>query len=493
MKTDGVSELTDSSNSDLPKVTILTMFRVGLFQMGLGMMSLLTLGILNRVMIDELKVPALISAGALAVSQFMAPTRVLFGQLSDAKPWFGYHRTGYVWTGAAIFTIASFLALQVVWQLGNNLQNNQCTITNTGLDAIGYLIFNPGCNSALLWAVVLAVIFGFYGLAVSGSTTPYAALMVDVSDEDNRSQIVSIVWSMLMVGIIIGAIIGGSLLKQLSLDASLETLQAYINRLFIIIPGIVFIMALVAIAWVEKKYSRYGTRSSLVNREDKITLKTALKILTASRQTGLFFTFLLVMTMSLFVQDPVLEPFGGEVFMMTIAQTTQLNAVLGTGTLIGLGATGFLIVPRLGKQKTIQVGCIAAAITSMLIIIAGFTANPNILKTVLLLFGLSSGIITTGAVSLMLDLTAAETAGTFIGAWGLAQAIARGMATLTGGALLDIGKKLFPSLALSYGLVFAVQGLGMLIAIWLLRRVNVKEFRDNSRAAIAAVIQAELD
>jgi len=73
-------------------------------------------------MIDELKVPALITAGTLAMAQFVAPARVWFGQMSDAKPLFGYHRTGYVWTGAVLFAIASFLAVQVIWQLGFSLQ-----------------------------------------------------------------------------------------------------------------------------------------------------------------------------------------------------------------------------------------------------------------------------------------------------------------------------------------------------------------------------------
>jgi len=34
-------------------------------------------------MIDELKVPALIAAGTLAMAQFVAPARVWFGQMSD--------------------------------------------------------------------------------------------------------------------------------------------------------------------------------------------------------------------------------------------------------------------------------------------------------------------------------------------------------------------------------------------------------------------------
>ena len=49
---------TQSPALTLPKVNILTMFRLGLFQMGLSMMSILTLGVLNRVMIKEIAIPA---------------------------------------------------------------------------------------------------------------------------------------------------------------------------------------------------------------------------------------------------------------------------------------------------------------------------------------------------------------------------------------------------------------------------------------------------
>ncbi len=181
---------------------------------------------------------------------------------------------------------------------------------------------------------------------------------------------------------------------------------------------------------VEKKYSRFGTRSNSSNRDDQIGLSEALRVLTASRQTGIFFTFLLVMSISLFMQDAVMEPYGGEVFGMAISETTQLNAFFGLGTLIGIASTGFLVVPRLGKQKTTKLGCLCAAGCLGLIIMAGFTEKPEMLMGSLLLYGLASGIITTGAISLMLDLTAAETAGTFIGAWGLAQAIARGLSTV---------------------------------------------------------------
>jgi MFS transporter, BCD family, chlorophyll transporter len=95
---------------------------------------------------------------------------------------------------------------------------------------------------------------------------------------------------------------------------------------------------------------------------------------------------------------------------------------------------------------------------------------------------------------LMLDLTVAETAGTFIGAWGLAQAMARGLATVLGGGLLDLGKGLFGgNLVFAYALVFGVQILGMVSAIALLGQLNLKEFRTTAQAAIATVFQSDLD
>jgi BCD family chlorophyll transporter-like MFS transporter len=329
---------------------------------------------------------------------------------------------------------------------------------------------------------------------------------VDVSDQDNRSKLVGIVWSMLMVGIVIGAIVSSKLLPAAttcqetintvsiySQPEQLAALRSSINRLFFILPAVVFGLALVSTLGVEKKYSRYASRSALVDREDKITLSRALKVLTASRQTGLFFTFLLVMTISLFMQEAVMEPYGGEVFNMCVSETTRLNAFWGTGTLIGISSTGFLIVPRLGKQKTAQLGCLTVAISLGLVILSGFSANPQILQGALVLFGLASGVTTTGAISLMLDLTAAETAGTFIGAWGLAQALARALATVSGGAVLDLGKQVFSMPVLSYGLVFALQSVGMLLAIGLLNRVDVSEFQTNAKQAIASVLESELD
>jgi len=450
------------------------MFRLGLFQMGLGMMSLLTLGVLNRVMIDPelLAIPATVVGGSLAMHQLVSPARVWFGQLSDAKPLLGTHRSGYVRLGSVLFALCIFLAVQVVWGLGQSFANSGWSPATYG------------------WIALAALMFALYGLCLSACSTPFAALLVDVSDEHNRSQLVGIVWSMLMVGIAGGAI--GSAVLLRGLDA--ENLQSTINRLFIIIPAVVILLGVIATWGVEERYSRYGSRSTLVGREDQITLGTAIKVLTASRQTVIFFGFLALMTMGLFIQQPILEPYGGEVFGMTVSQSTQLNAFWSLGILAGIVVTGFFIVPKLGKQTTTRLGCLLVALSFGLTIASGFTGEPRLLQLCMILFGLASGITTNGAISLMLDLTAAETAGTFIGAWGLAQAMSQALSTLIGGALLDLGRLLFPtSSVLAYATVFGVEAAVMLLAVYLLGRVSVAEFRENTNRALTEVLALELE
>jgi BCD family chlorophyll transporter-like MFS transporter len=460
------------------------MLRLGVFNMGLGIMSLLTLGVLNRVMIEELRVPALIAAGTIAVHQFMAPARVWFGQMSDARPLLGHHRSGYIWVGIVSVAVVSFVALQVVWQLGERIADQG---------------WGP---QAYPWVGLLGLLFAIYGLALSATSTPFTALLVDVSDEDSRSRLVGIGWAMLMVGIITGVVITTIVLKPIDLDAPIEQVRSAVNRLFIIAPAVVCLLAFFSTVGVERRYSR--RRSTPDQREDSLTLGRALKILTASRQTGLFFSFLLVLSLSLFMQDAILEPYGGEVFGMTIAETTRLNAAFGLGTLLGIIVTGWLVVPRLGKQRSVSLGCSWAALCLVGITLSGLTGSPTVLLTAVFLFGSASGVLTLGAIVLMLDLTVTETAGTFIGAWGLAQAIARGSATVLGGAVLDLGRALLrlfngggeigePQVLLAYGLVFGLQALGMVVAIGLLRRVNIQEFQANARAAITAALQGEMD
>ena len=474
------------SNPNLrPKrqVGIFTILRLGLFNMGLGLMAVLTLAVLNRVMISELGIPATITGAILATSLFVSPARVWFGQLSDRKPLLNRHRTNYVLLGTAVFGLAVYLAVQVVWQLGAVVEANGGWLWNA--QTIG-------------WSALMCLIMAIYGMAVSSSSTPFTALLVDITEEDRRSKLIAIVWSMLMVGIVIGGITGSIVFKQIEADGvaagniPLEILKPPINTVFAIVPFLVMALALIATWGVEKRYSRFSVGSQ-GTAEGNVTIARALKVLTTSRQTGIFFTFLSILTIGLFMQEAVLEPYGGEVFGMSIGETTQLNAFWGIGILIGYSITGFAVIPTVGKKPATKIGCILVAFCFGLITLAGFTQQSVVLQLAMVLFGIAAGIATVGGISLMLDLTAAKTAGTFIGAWGLAQAMSRGLATLIGGIILDLGKGIFAAPLMSYGLVFAIQAIAMIVAIAVLDRVDVKEFQETNNNALATVMEGDLD
>lgn len=471
-----------NANRHKRQVGIATIVRLGLFNMGLGLMAVLTFAVLNRVMINELGIPATITGGIIAVYLFVSPARVWFGQLSDSKPIFGRHRTNYVLIGTVILGIAVFFSVQVAWKLGAIIK------------ASGGWQLN---SQTIGWSALLALVMAVYGLALSCASTPFTALLVDITDETKRSKLVAIVWSMLMVGIVIGGVSGGRIFDGIGQgieegNIPLESLQTPINNVFSFVPFLVFGLALIATWGVEKKYSRFD-RNMQSGREDSITISRAIKILTTSRQTGIFFSFLSLLTVGLFLQEAVLEPYGAEIFGMDIGDTTMLNAYWGTGILLGYSLTGFKIIPVLGKQLTTKVGCILVIFSLVTIVLSGFTQQPDILKFTLVLFGAAAGMATVGGISLMLDLTAAKTAGTFIGAWGLAQAMSRGLATFMGGIILDVGKSIFDIPLLAYALVFALQATGMIVAIAILDRVDVKEFKENTGKALTTVMEGDLD
>jgi MFS transporter, BCD family, chlorophyll transporter len=71
--------------------------------------------------------------------------------------------------------------------------------------------------------------------------------------------------------------------------------------------------------------------------------------------------------------------------------------------------------------------------------------------------------------------------------------MAQALATLAGGALLDVGRSLFSEPVLAYGLVFTLEAVGLVLAVFMLRRVNVVEFRTNTRQAISQVLAQGLD
>ena len=434
-------------------------------------------GLLNRVMLSELDFPGLLVGGALAFEQFMAPSRILFGQVSDAHPLAGRHRTPYIWLGSLLFCGLAVLSIPLIFQLHG--------------------AFQSGSQPAIAWGIAaLCGLFALYGLAVSLATTPYLALVIDLTNEQERPRAVGLIWCLLTVGIVVGAIATAISLKGLDGVSDPAVLQPVLLGFMARVALVVVVLTLVATWGMEPEAgsSRPGISTSR-ERDDAIGLQQAWQLITSSRQVLVFFAFLLAFTLALFLQDPILESYGAEVFGMPIGATAALSALWGVGTLVGLLLAGFWLVPRLGKFASARLGCQLILACLLLLVLVGLTARPELLKLVMVLFGLASGIGTNSTLCLMLDLTLPEAAGTFVGVWGLAQALSRALGKVLGGGLLDLARGLQPGHGagyVSYAAVLLVEAAIAFLALALLARLNLRQFREDTGRTLDRVLAAEL-
>jgi BCD family chlorophyll transporter-like MFS transporter len=449
--------------------------RLGLFQGCLGCLAVIFAGLLNRVMLSELNFPGLLVGGALAFEQFVAPSRVLFGQISDSRPWAGRHRIPYIWLGTALFCGLAVLSIPLIFHVGRLLQ--------------------AGSQPELAFGIAgLCGLFALYGLAISLATTPYLALVIDRTSEAERPRAVGLIWCMLTVGIVIGAISININLRQLDGVTDPALLEPALLAFMARVAVVVLTLTVVATLGLEPGAQQIGVGSAGQGRDDALTLAQAWSLITSSRQVLVFFAFLVLFTLALFLQDPILESYGADVFGMPIAATASLNAVWGMGTLAGLLLAGLWIVPKLGKLATARLGCQLILTSLVLLALAGLVAQVAALQVVMLLFGLAAGIGTNSALVLMLDLTLPEVAGTFVGVWGLAQAYSRAAGKVLGGGLLDLARSLSPGSGplMPYATVFLVEAAIAVLALVLLSGVNLRQFREDTGRSLDRVLAVEL-
>ena len=263
-------------------LSLLQVLRLGLFQGCLGTMAVVFAGLLNRIMLTELAFPGLLVGGALAFEQLVAPSRLLFGQLSDARPFQGRYRVPYVVTGSIFYCLIAVLSIPLIFFVGEAIATD---------------------NSRAFWggATALCGLFALFGLAVAMATTPYLALVIDRTTEQERPRAVGIIWCMLTVGIIVGAICISITLQGLDGVTDPAVLQPALQR-FMIQLAVVVLALTIAACWGMEP--RGGSRSGNQNPGEVMTLARTWSLLTSSRQTFVFFGFLVLFALGVFLQEP---------------------------------------------------------------------------------------------------------------------------------------------------------------------------------------------
>jgi BCD family chlorophyll transporter-like MFS transporter len=121
-------------------------------------------------------------------------------------------------------------------------------------------------------------------------------------------------------------------------------------------------------------------------------------------------------------------------------------------------------------------GAVIAALGLAIIVAAGGLDRVQLLMPGLVVFGFGSGVSTAANLALMLDMTVAGQVGAFIGAWGVADALARFGGTVLSGIVRDIVGGALGSVYAGYAVVFGIEIALFAVSLVLLRRIEPTVF-----------------
>ena len=418
----------------------LQIFRVGVVQAALGAMVVLTTSTLNRVMVVELALPALLPGFLVALHYLMQVARPRMGFGSDA----GGRRTPWIVGGMAMLATGGVLAsVATAWMASNRT-------AGTALAVFAFCLI---------------------GLGVSASGTSLLVMLAKRVPEGRRAAAATIVWMMMIFGFAVTSGLAGKMLDPYS-PLRLVVVTACVC-------AVAFMMAMAGI---------YRLEGAVLVRAAKQTSETAqpafrqaLAQVWAEPAARQFTIFVFLSMLAYSAQDLILEPFAGTVFGFTPGASTSLSGVQHGGVLAGMilvALAGVLgarwshtpVLRHVGSLRGWTVGgCIASAAALAGLSAAGFVGPGWPPKETVFALGVANGAFSIGAISSMMRLASQgrnAREGVRMGLWGAAQAIAFGLGGLMGTAASDMARWLIASPGVAYASVFGLEaGLFVLSAV----------------------------
>jgi BCD family chlorophyll transporter-like MFS transporter len=413
--------------------------QLGLIHLAVAMTLVPINSTLNRVMIKELAFSATLVAVLASLPYLFSPIQVFIGSFSDRHPVLGWHRTPYIALGLV------FCVLGVV------------------LSPLAAFVLAETFWIGLLFGLVA---FGAWGMGFNFATVSYFSLATDISGEKDRGGTISVMFFMMIIGIISTSLLISRLVTPYSPEA--------LVRSFWIVGIAALILGFMGLIKLEKR-----TSADHVEIEERYSWRVLANTILENKQATTFFIYLLILLIALLGQDILLEPFGGEAFGMAVRETTRITSIWGAFTLIALLAAGVL-ERRINKRTIAFLGGGIALVGFIFIAASGVFINTTIFYTGVILLGTGTGLSTVSNLSLMLDMTTASRVGLFIGAWGMANAASRLIGALLSGVVRDVLTQVLQNPIFAYVSVFSILALLLLISLLILRRINVSAFRQEA-------------
>jgi BCD family chlorophyll transporter-like MFS transporter len=405
-----------------PGLGWLSIIRLGLVQAALGAIVVLTTSTLNRVMIVELGLAAVIPGLLVGLHYGVQITRPVWGHKSDT----GRSRTHWILGGLAVLALAG-----------------------TGAAATT-LLFAHSFMAGLLAAILAYVLIGI-GIGASG--TSLLALIAMKTAVERRAAAATITWMLMITGIIVTSIVVGT------------QLDPYSHERLIAVTGatgvIAFGIGLLGVAGMEARPS-IGDQAE---RRPGTSFRESLQDVLDDREARLFTLFIFLSMLAFATQDLILEPYAGLLFGMTPGETTALSGTQHGGVLLGMILVG-LSGAFLGKRYThlprsfIIGGCFGSALALAALALSTQAAPLWPLEINIFLLGATNGAFAVAAVGTMMILAGQgrkSNYGMRMGVWGAAQAIAFGLGGVLGTVALDLGRWLTASDASAFAAVFTIE------------------------------------
>jgi MFS transporter, BCD family, chlorophyll transporter len=424
--------------------------RLGFVQASLGAVVVLATSTMNRVMVVELALPAMLPGVLVALHYAVQITRPHLGYGSDV----GRRRTPWMIGGVGVLAAGGILAAV----------------------AIAWMATNVAAGIALAVPAFLMI-----GLGVGAAGTSLLVVLAKQVDARRRPAAATITWVTMIVGFIITASMAGHFLEPYS-HARLVTVTAAV--------GLIALAVTCLAMWgLERTPAGGGPQDDGARRA---SFRLALAEVWAEPQARRFTIFVFVSMLAYSAQDLILEPFAGAIFGLTPGESTQLAGVQHGGVLLGMVLAGVLgtsvgRTPRGPMHFWVLLGCCGSAAALALLAAASLFGPLLPLRFMVFALGTGNGIFAVAAIGSMMTLVDAGRSsreGVRMGLWGAAQAIAFGLGGLSGTVASDGARHLLGSAEPAYATVFAGEALLFLFSAFLATRVMPRASRASRSGGI---------
>ena len=460
---------------DAQPLSLLRNLKIGLFHLGSGMADVLTTGVWNRIMISDFGLSATPVALLLSLRYFLIPIGIWSGEISDRRRILGTRRMFWIWSGRALMLLGMALTGWQTVAITHTLHNG----ARGSISSSAWLIF------------VLAILLFSLGSALSGST--FLAFLYDRAPRSQRGQAVGIVWAFLLFGFMFAGILFGILLPENGVELPQIT-PGNLRSLFLISVGLIGVLWFVSLLGEERKSQVDRASANTAMRKGQI--RADLAFIWRQPKLRYFIGFLIVTFIFAFMQDIVLEPFGGDVFSLSLDRTARFSAYWGGMSIVSMVVVLSVNrkVERISHIALTTIGTLLLTLSFVMFSIAALFGISAFLIPGLLVLGLGLGIWNVGTLGLMMDFSPHGRAGTFMGIWTMVITLARGFGVLAGGLFRDILLVIGLPLAGAYGGVFLFEVVGLVASLLLLLKVRQTVFaskNQNSQAKVALPALAE--